>query len=268
MSPSAFPNTLAQGATGPTGPAGAVGADGAGINYETRSTNTMLALADNAKTIDITAAITQTFDNASNLGAGWWVIIRCKTTDGSSFVTLDPASSETIDGASTHVLLSGESRLVMCSGSAFTTILLHSGVGAYVTKSSSTNITATVEASSDTVSTMPAVVLNGTTQIEIVLTFPRFRSPGGGTNRTTFAVIFDDLNSGGAASIGRITGIASGPSADIYGSCYGRIVLTPAQGSHVYSLRGFVTAGTGELIAGTGGSGAEALGVLSVRKLS
>lgn len=98
------------------------------INYESRSTNTILGVSDTAKAIDITASITQTFEADETLGDGWWVILRNATTAGfASTVTLDPAGGETIDGASTLIMYPGDTRLVMCNGAGgnFNTVLLN-----------------------------------------------------------------------------------------------------------------------------------------------
>ncbi|MDH4046368.1 MAG: hypothetical protein OEW06_18125, partial [Gemmatimonadota bacterium] len=100
---------------------------------ETRSSNTILGVGDKGKMIDITAAITQTFTAAATLAAGWWVILRNATTDGTTVVTLDPNSSETIDGVATPRMYSGETRLIVCDGSNFYSHLLASGLAKFTT---------------------------------------------------------------------------------------------------------------------------------------
>lgn len=99
------------------------------LQYESRSTNTILGVADKGKAIDITAAITQTFDADETLGDGWWVILRNATDDGTTVVVLNPAGTETIDGLTTVTMYSGESRLIMCNGSGgnFNSVLLEGG---------------------------------------------------------------------------------------------------------------------------------------------
>jgi hypothetical protein len=99
----------------------------ANMTWESRSTNTILAGADKGKAIEITAAITQTLTAAATLGAGWWAILANATGDGTTVVTLDPNSSELVDGLSTLTMYSGEVRLILCDGSAFQTELLHGG---------------------------------------------------------------------------------------------------------------------------------------------
>lgn len=99
------------------------------IQYESRSSNTILGIADKGKTIDITATITQTFEADETLGDGWWIILRNATDDGTVIVTLDPTGAETIDGLTTVIMYSGESRLIMCNGAGanFNSMLLTGG---------------------------------------------------------------------------------------------------------------------------------------------
>jgi hypothetical protein len=99
------------------------------LQYESRSSNTILGVSDKGKVIDITATITQTFEADETLGDGWWVILRNATDDGTVVVTLDPAGSETIDGLTTVRMYSGEARLIICNGSGgnFNSELLQGG---------------------------------------------------------------------------------------------------------------------------------------------
>ena len=90
---------------------------GSQINYESRSSNTVLSAADLGKLIDFTnAAFTQTFTAAGTLGAGWFVYLRNLSTNQ---VTLDPNASETIDGVVSGALKPGMMLLVICTGTAF-----------------------------------------------------------------------------------------------------------------------------------------------------
>jgi hypothetical protein len=99
------------------------------LQYESRSSNTILGVADKGKTIDVTAAITQTFEADETLGDGWWVILRNATDDGTTVVVLNPDGSETIDGLATVTMYSGEARLILCNGSGgnFNSVLLSGG---------------------------------------------------------------------------------------------------------------------------------------------
>lgn len=89
------------------------------ITYELRTSNTMLSSADNAKFINITSGtFSQTFDTSANLGSGFWCYLK---NSGTGNITLDPASTETIDGLATYPMYPGECRLVMCNGSGLLT---------------------------------------------------------------------------------------------------------------------------------------------------
>lgn len=85
----------------------------AGVERETRSTNTILAQADAGIQIDATSTFTQTFTAAATLGDGWAVSIR---NDGTGVITLDPNGAETIDGTATVNVYPGESCVVMSDG--------------------------------------------------------------------------------------------------------------------------------------------------------
>ena len=92
------------------------------IDYVTRTSNTALAAADIGKYINITSGtFTQTFTAAATLGAGWWCYLR---NSGTGDITLDPNSSELIDGLTSYVMYPGEIRLITCTGSAFVSMVL------------------------------------------------------------------------------------------------------------------------------------------------
>lgn len=77
-------------------------------------------LADIGKFFDATSGSwTLAFAAAATLTDGWWCGVR---NTGSGTITLDPNSSETIDGATTLTLAAGESCLVWCNGTLFRTL--------------------------------------------------------------------------------------------------------------------------------------------------
>lgn len=87
------------------------------ITRSGRTSNTILGTADNGAFIDITSGtFSQTFTAAATLGNGWWCYIR---NAGTGDITLDPNSTETIDGLTSFIMYPGEARLIMCDGSAF-----------------------------------------------------------------------------------------------------------------------------------------------------
>ena len=106
------------------------------IPVVTRTSNSVLALADNGYYIDITSGtFTQTFTAASSLGAGWWIYIG---NSGSGNITLDPNASETIDGLTSFIMYPKEVRLLMCNGTSFKSVVINTF---NVTLTSSTSIT-------------------------------------------------------------------------------------------------------------------------------
>lgn len=65
------------------------------------------------------ANFTMTFDPTATLGNGWSADVKCTT---SVIVTLDPNSTETIDGATTITLARNQQCRIVCDGTGFQTI--------------------------------------------------------------------------------------------------------------------------------------------------
>lgn len=84
-----------------------------------RSSNTILDESDHTKTFRATASFTQTLTAAATLGDGWAVGYR---VEGGATLTIDPNSSENIDGATTKVIVGPASGFIACNGSAFYTV--------------------------------------------------------------------------------------------------------------------------------------------------
>jgi hypothetical protein len=91
-----------------------------------RTSNTILAGADLGTIINWTAnTFTQTLTAAATLGASWYCWVR---NSGTGVITLDPNSSETIDGRTTICVYPNESFLVQCDGTNFITVGRHRGL--------------------------------------------------------------------------------------------------------------------------------------------
>lgn len=91
------------------------------ITRSARTSNTALGVADHGKLIEYTAGgFTQTFTAATTLGAGWWAILY---NSSSSEVQLDPNSTEQIDGLTNYYMYAGECRLIVCTGTAFFSVV-------------------------------------------------------------------------------------------------------------------------------------------------
>lgn len=93
-----------------------------GILRSARTSNTVLAAADQGSLIDITSGtFSQTFDAAAALTDGWWCYLR---NSGTGDITLDPSGAELIDGLSTFVMYPGETRLLQCDGLTLRSVVM------------------------------------------------------------------------------------------------------------------------------------------------
>lgn len=97
-----------------------VNLSGAGTRVA-RSSNTILVANDIGKVFDLSSTFTQTMTAAATLGAGWYCYLR---NTGNGDITIDPNSTELIDGLATYVLKPGFAVLLTCSGAAFTVLVL------------------------------------------------------------------------------------------------------------------------------------------------
>lgn len=120
---------------------------------------------------------------------------------------------------------------------------------AYQEFTAAASITATSEATANTVVTAPAILFDGVTPV-IIDAFSPYFNPG--TTATQYMQIcFYD----GSTSLGTIGLTNAQVSSADYKTFYVARRLIPAAGSHTYSLRAFVNAGTGTFGVGSGGVG-------------
>jgi hypothetical protein len=88
-----------------------------------RTSNTILGTADKGTLVDITSGtFAQTFTASATLASGWFCYLR---NSGTGAITLTPNGAETIDGLTTFVMYPQECRLVQCSGTTLTSVVLH-----------------------------------------------------------------------------------------------------------------------------------------------
>jgi len=108
-------------------------------------------------------------------------------------------------------------------------------------------INATTEPTANVIVTAAAITVDGATPIEIEFTNRRMQYPAVG-GATMALVLYEDGASIGQLSLGTI-----GNSSELGFTITRR--MTPLSGSHTYSVRGFVSTGSGTVHAGVGGSG-------------
>jgi hypothetical protein len=113
---------------------------------------------------------------------------------------------------------------------------------------SSVAISATTEATANTILTLPAVVMDGQTRVWIEFFTPF--ADNGAAGSVIYLVLYEDGN-----SIGLMGGVYDTVSESSISLLLKRNKI-PSAGQHVYSIRGYKNAGAGQQIgAGPGGSG-------------
>jgi len=87
------------------------------------TTDTVLDGTHSGKLIIMTSATqrTITLPLSTAVPDGWFCYLR---NSGTGDITLDPNSSETIDGLTSYLMYPGECRLIMCTGSAFISVVI------------------------------------------------------------------------------------------------------------------------------------------------
>lgn len=123
-------------------------------------------------------------------------------------------------------------------------------------------ITATVEASSNVIVTAPAFTADGSSAYVVDFQVSRADSPGVSANNFIILCLFD-----GSTSLGWL-GVIFNPQAAYIGTpvrLSRRIV--PSAGVHTYSVRAFVSGGTGNLWIASGGAGQQMPATIRVTKV-
>lgn len=141
---------------------------------------------------------------------------------------------------------------------------------AYAEWTTDVTIASTSEATPTTVVTAPALELDGTTPVLVSCYCPSWETPSPGDNGHMVA-LWDALDGADAAAVTdlglvRVVGISGDQAATLQAVYFARR-LTPAAGSHVYSVRAWVangTATTGVAHAGDGTAGAFVPGYVAV----
>jgi hypothetical protein len=119
----------------------------------------------------------------------------------------------------------------------------------YVQKTTSTSVTQTTGAAADTVVTGNAVTYDGSTIIHIEFFAPN-AYPSNVADRTMNLVLYD-----GSTQLGRMAIINSQAANNAFRPVHVVRRLTPTNASHTYSIRAYVSAGTGTVVGEDGASG-------------
>lgn len=99
-------------ASGPQGAAGSI----TNLNTSAKSSAYTAVSGDKGTVIRMTGTWTLALTSAATLAAGWWCWV---VNDGTGVITIDPSSTQTINGALTQALHPGEKALLTCNGTLF-----------------------------------------------------------------------------------------------------------------------------------------------------
>lgn len=131
-----------------------------GSAYTAKSGNYTAVLADWGGLFHFTATATLTLTAAATLTAGWCILVRARGGN----VTIDPNASETINGAATQIIMSGDTAIVFCDGTNFFTLADTSqSIGQRVLEAGS------VSAAANKTIDLTAYVAAGYSQFELTL---------------------------------------------------------------------------------------------------
>jgi hypothetical protein len=170
-----------------------------------RSSNTILGEGDRSKVLIATGSYTQTFTAAATLGDGWCIDV---IVDSGVTLTLDPNSSETIDGATTKVIVGPAQGRVVCTGSAFRTMGFNGVVvdRAYAEYTANADLTTTIPAD-DTIpqNTEGTQILSVTIPPKTTTNRLRCRVQGAGSMSVTGVITAAIFRNGSADAIAAST---------------------------------------------------------------
>jgi hypothetical protein len=131
----------------------------------------------------------------------------------------------------------------------------------YAEFTSAVNITATTEATADTVVTGNAVTYDGSTAV-LVEFFAPHAAPTATAAKNVLFWLYD-----GSSSIGALGAITTPATGTLQVPISVRRKLTPSNASHTYSIRCSVNTATGVVTAGAGGAGAYFPGFIRITKV-
>lgn len=133
----------------------------------------------------------------------------------------------------------------------------------YVEFTAPVSVTATVEASSDTIVTAAAFTADGVSAYLITFSCPDAFPSSAAAGRNLRICLFQD-----GTTLGHIAVFQTPAAANSINPIERSTRLIPSAGSRTYSIRAFVNAGTGTVDAGTGGSGNLRPGYIRISKVT
>lgn len=131
----------------------------------------------------------------------------------------------------------------------------------FVQRTTDAAITATTEATANTLITGNSVTYDGSTTVEIVFSCTKLRLPGG-VAATMDVWLYED-----GSSIGSMAHMMNVSVNAFDWPVVARRRITPSAGAHTYSIRASVSTATGFLGAGTGVSGAQGPAIMTIRRV-
>lgn len=190
-----------------------------------RSSNTILGVADRGKTLIATAGFTQTLTAAATLGDGWFIDL---IVDSGATLVIDPNSTEQVDGATTKSIVGPAQGRLVCNGTLFRTIGFSSGGSGLVliqqqtaANAASVDFTTGIDSTYDTYLLTLADVVPQTDNTDLYLRV----SVDGGANwlaGTTYA--YENITgNGGSASVSASTGTAQLLLSNALGNATGEV---------------------------------------------
>lgn len=183
-----------------------------------RSSDTVLDVSDKGKVIRCTGSYTQTFSAVASLTDGWFVGFR---VEAGQTLTLDPNSTETINGATTLAIAGPASGLIFCNGSALYTVGYERKTFVSSASLSGTDVEITGIASGARRITffLNAASLNGATELAVQI------GDSGGYGTTSYNGSNVQVSNGAATSGANPTGEWRTNGASAAATYSGKIVL-------------------------------------------
>lgn len=134
---------------------------------------------------------------------------------------------------------------------------------AYQEFTGSVSVTATTEATANTLVTAAAVTFDGSTKVNIEFFAPLIQPDDTTAGNAIFLVLYD-----GSTRIGQLASATSPSTASALDvTVFAARQLTPSAATKTYSVRAYVSTGTGVVSAGAGGAGAYMPGFIKITRV-